>query len=31
MDPTIIKTRGTHHEGNKEVKEMVKECEERKT
>jgi hypothetical protein len=30
MDLAIPKTRGTHREGEKEAKEMVKECEEKK-
>jgi hypothetical protein len=30
MDLTIPKTRGTCRKGDKEAKEMVKECEERK-
>jgi hypothetical protein len=31
MDLAIPKTRGTHYEGDKEAKEVVKECEEIKT
>jgi len=31
MDLAIFRTKGTHHEGNKEAKAMTKECEERKS